>query len=105
LAHERTHHVPEIKWLGLKPSDGLAMGQADSAAIPLTARDISKIKSMLIADLECALGTGLGIETRSALQWMRMLNRKAEIQILEEMPGGVEEWLKRRIEQELVGLS
>ena len=100
LAHERAYHVPEMRWLGIRPSDVFALGQDDSVTIPLTAHDRAKIKSMLVTDVESPLNTGLGAESRSALQWMKMLSRKAEIQILEDMPGGTGHWLKKRIEEE-----
>lgn len=105
LAHERSYHVPEMKWLGVKPSDIFAVGRDDTGALPLTVRDVSKIKSMLVADTERPLGTGLGVECRSALQWMRMLNRKTEIQALEYMPGAMEYWLFKRIEREFAAVS
>jgi meiotic recombination protein SPO11 len=105
LAHERAYHVPEMRWIGLKPEDVFAEELDDSATLPLTKRDMAKIKSMLISDVECSLGTGLAPESRSALQWMRMLNRKAEIQILEDMPGGMRKWVMARIEAQLRELS
>ena len=104
LAHERAYHVPEMKWLGLKP-DVFARGNEDAATIPLKPRDVVKIKSMLVANVEAPLGRGLGAESRTALQWMKMLNRKAEIQILEDMPGGMDQWLMERIEEELCKAS
>lgn len=102
LAHESAYNVPEMKWLGLKPTDVFSAGNDDSAALALTGRDISKITCMLTSDIERTLSGGIGSETRTALQQMRMLNRKAEIQVLEDTPGGMEELLVRRIEQELV---
>ena len=101
LAHESAYNIPEMKLLGLKPGDVFATDQDDSAALSLTARDVFKITSMLTSDIERTLGCGLRSESRTALQWMRMLNRKAEIQTLEDMPGGMEEWLVKRIEREL----
>jgi meiotic recombination protein SPO11 len=105
LAHERAYHVPEMEWLGVKPDDVFARGNEDAATISLTTRDVSKIKSMLVSDAEAPLGRGLGAESRTALQWMKMLNRKAEIQILEDMPGGMNYWLMERIEEELSKVS
>lgn len=105
LAHEKAYHVPEMRWLGLRPSDQFAPGQNDTATIALTAHDLSKIKSMLVADVESPVNTGLGGECRSALQLMKLLNRKAEMQILEDLPGGIGRWLMQRIEQELSRLS
>jgi meiotic recombination protein SPO11 len=93
LAHESAYNVPEMKWLGLTPTDAFSITQDDSAVLSLTARDVTKITTML--------GSSLGSNSRTALQWMRLLNRKAEIQLLEELPGGVVEWLAKRIEQDL----
>jgi meiotic recombination protein SPO11 len=105
LAHERRYHVPEMKWLGLKPEAIFSTGQDDSAAQPLTPRDVSKVTSMLMSDTERTLGTGLGVECRAALQWMKMLNRKAEIQVLDDMPGGLAKLLVKQIDREFASLS
>lgn len=105
LAHEKKYHLPEMRWLGLKPETIFPHSQDDSAALPLTPRDVSKVISMLTSDTERTLGTGLGVECRTALQWMKMLNKKAEIQVLEDMPGGMAQWLVKQIEREFASLS
>lgn len=105
LAHEKKYHLPEMRWLGLKPENIFSHSQDDSAALPLTPRDVSKVISMLTSDTERTLGTGLGVECRTALQWMKMLNKKAEIQVLEDMPGGMAQWLVKQIEREFASLS
>ena len=105
LAHEKKYHLPEMRWLGLKPENIFSHSQDASAALPLTPRDVSKVISMLTSDTERTLGTGLGVECRTALQWMKMLNKKAEIQVLEDMPGGMAQWLVKQIEREFASLS
>lgn len=60
---------------------------------------------MLLADTERSRGPKLGADSRTALQWMKMLNRKAEIQILRDVCGGMDQWLTKRIEQELSRVS
>jgi meiotic recombination protein SPO11 len=105
LAHEKRYHVPEMKWLGLKPEAIFSARRDDSDALSLTPRDASKITSMLISDTERTLGIGLGVECRTALQWIKMLNRKAEIQVLDDKPGGMAEWLVKQIEREVVLVS
>lgn len=105
LAHEKKYQLPEMRWLGLKPENIFSHSQDDSAALPLTPRDVSKVISMLTSDTERTLGTGLGVECRTALQWMKMLNKKAEIQVLEDMPGGMAQWLVKQIEREFASLS
>ena len=105
LEHEKRYRVPEMKWLGLKPEAIFSIGKDDSAALSLTPRDASKVTSMLMSDTERTLGTGLGVECRTALQWMKMLNKKAEIQVLDDMPRGMAEWLVKQIEREFASVS
>ncbi|KAK5276918.1 endodeoxyribonuclease, partial [Exophiala xenobiotica] len=79
-------------------------GQADNASMPLSMRDRAIALSMLTSG-EWRDGSGTllpGLEECTAeLQLMLMLNRKAEIQILDESGNGLEEWLTVRLADEL----
>ncbi|KAH4155448.1 hypothetical protein HBH43_212630 [Parastagonospora nodorum] len=109
LAHEDTTRketsglsLPSIQWIGVRrhhiyrtPVDE---GGADASVMPelqglmkLTARDRTKAACMLEWDL-CAEG-GPEEDWRHELQAMLMLNTKAEMQILDELPGGLVSWL------------
>jgi meiotic recombination protein SPO11 len=115
LAHEDVGHtdapalsLPNLRWLGVK-SHHINRAQAnedgtDASAtsglqgmIRLTTRDRSKAMRMLEWDL--CTETGLELEWRRELQTMLMLNTKAEIQILDELPGGVLSFLSSELEQ------
>jgi meiotic recombination protein SPO11 len=63
----------------------------------LTARDRTKAARMLEWDLCAEDGPEQG--WRQELQKMLMLNIKAEMQILDELPGGLVSWLSRRLGQ------
>jgi meiotic recombination protein SPO11 len=114
LAHEDVAHkgtpglkLPDLQWLGVQshhisrtPVDE---GGTETAALAdlqglmrLTARDRSKAQRMLEWDI-CAED---GPETvwRTELQRMLMLNVKAEMQILDELPGGLLLWLGNALE-------
>jgi meiotic recombination protein SPO11 len=109
LAHEDTTpketcglSLPSIQWIGVRrhhicrtpvDEDG-----TDASVMPelqglmkLTARDRTKAACMLEWDL-CAEG-GPEEDWRHELQAMLMLNTKAEMQILDELPGGLVSWL------------
>ncbi|KAL5117393.1 endodeoxyribonuclease [Pleosporales sp. CAS-2024a] len=109
LAHEdarckgtRSLSLAKLQWLGVKrqhvsrtPAD---QGDADTSAMPamqglmkLTARDRIKAARMLEWDL-CA-ENGPEPMWRAELQTMLVLNTKAEMQILEERPGGLARWV------------
>lgn len=105
LAHEDATHrdapalsLPNLRWLGMKRhhisrtdalGDRTGPGRAPElqGMMKLTSRDRSKAVHMLEWDL-CS-ETGSELEWRHELQTMLMLNTKAEIQILDELPGGV----------------
>ncbi|KAF3054094.1 hypothetical protein E8E11_011568 [Didymella keratinophila] len=115
LAHEDVTHkdtptlsLPNLRWLGVKRhhigraqtnGDGTETGVALElqGMMKLTTRDRSKAMRMLEWDL-CS-ETGPELEWRRELQIMLMLNTKAEIQILDELPGGVVSFLCAELEQ------
>lgn len=85
LAHENEgHSVPQLHWLGLR-SEHLLLRNNDSQAaqgvMMLTPRDRRKAARMLEEP-------GLEIEWLTELQRMLMLNMKAELQLLDAIPGG-----------------
>jgi meiotic recombination protein SPO11 len=101
--------LPNICWLGLK-RDQLTRptvfeNNPDKTAIPLhlqglmklTARDRTKAQRMLEWDLCDEDGPEQG--WRQELQKMLMCNVKAEMQILDELPGGLVSWLSGELEQ------
>ncbi|KAJ4373462.1 endodeoxyribonuclease [Didymella sp. IMI 355093] len=115
LAHEEVKHMdapalslPNLRWLGVK-SHHVNLAQASEDGIDtsatsglqgmmrLTTRDRSKAMRMLEWDL--CTETGPELEWRRELQTMLMLNTKAEIQILDELPGGVVSFLSSELEQ------
>jgi meiotic recombination protein SPO11 len=98
--------LPDIHWLGVKrhhisrtPMDN---SNTDASTIPelqglmkLTARDRTKAMRMLEWDL-CGVD-GPEQEWRHELQTMLMLNTKAEMQILDELPHGLVPWLSTEL--------
>jgi len=104
MAQEHGCNIPEMKWIGLKAEDVTRKGQADNASMPLSMRDRAIALSMLTSG-EWRDGSGTllpGLEECTAeLQLMLMLNRKAEIQILDESGNGLEDWLTVRLADEL----
>jgi meiotic recombination protein SPO11 len=109
LAHEEVAptetlglSLPNIRWLGVKSHHMSRTPVGDShtgaSAMPelqglmkLTARDRLKAMRMLEWDL-CAVD-GPEQEWRQELQSMLMLNVKAEMQILDDLPRGLVSWL------------
>lgn len=90
--------LPNIRWLGVKRHHisrfPVNESRTDTSAMPelqglmrLTVRDRTKAIRMLEWDL-CS-ESGPEQEWRRELQTMLMLNVKAEMQILDELPGGV----------------
>ncbi|KAJ4988601.1 type IIb DNA topoisomerase [Stagonosporopsis vannaccii] len=90
--------LPSIRYLGMRIQHisraQMEQHDADRGAVPelhglmrLTARDRTKAVRMLEWDL-CS-ETGLEQDWRHELQSMLMLNVKAEMQILDELPGGL----------------
>lgn len=115
LAHEDATHkdapapnLPNLRWLGVKRhhisraqehDDGTETGATLElqGMMKLTIRDRSKVMRMLEWDL-CS-ETGPEAEWRRELQTMLMFNTKAEIQILDELPGGVISFLSSELRQ------
>ncbi|KAF2827051.1 DNA topoisomerase IV, alpha subunit [Ophiobolus disseminans] len=104
--------LPHIRWLGVKSHHisrtPVGESDTDTSTMPelqglmkLTARDRTKAVRMLEWDL-CA-EDGPEQAWRQELQSMLMLNIKAEMQILDELPGGLVSWvngaLKKGCEQ------
>lgn len=114
LAHEDTPRadapalgLPKLRWLGVKRhhiSRARTQGNGTNAGtkielqgmMKLATRDRSKALRMLEWDL-CS-ETGPELEWRHELQIMLMLNTKTEIQILDELPGGVVSFLSSGLE-------
>lgn len=95
MVHENDGlRVPQLRWLGLRSeylnaADGL---HSDQGLLQLTARDRRKAVSMLERNQvdsvdECER------DVRVALQTMLMLNIKAELQLLDATPRGMEDLL------------
>lgn len=95
LAHQSTELIlPSMQWIGVNSSH---IGQEDDlhqtqGMLRLSARDRHKAKSMLERE-QCA-ENGLESEWRRELQFMLILNIKAEIQLLEARSGGLVGYLK-----------
>jgi meiotic recombination protein SPO11 len=94
-----------MQWLGVQMMrDVLATVEDDEAVLRMTGRDRRKAARMLEGLM---IGAGTGGEDRTdeqckaELQVMLMLNLKAEMQILDERPGGLPAWLDRRIESHI----
>ncbi|KAF2789689.1 DNA topoisomerase IV, alpha subunit [Melanomma pulvis-pyrius CBS 109.77] len=113
LAHENvtskdapTLNLPQLRWLGVQShqisrtpgtesdtdNDTIADVQG---LMRLTTRDRMRALKMLEWDL-CA-EDGLEQAWRRELQTMLMLNIKAEMQILDELPGGLTSWLSAEL--------
>jgi DNA topoisomerase VI subunit A len=105
LAQEQASNIPEIHWLGLYSRDLINLPKhVNDPSMPLTRRDRNTIVSMLDSQ-EWYDGKGnalLGLrQPVDELRQMLMLGRKAEIQSLDEMPSGLEDWLVERIGSKL----
>lgn len=114
LAHEDAARVdghganlPTLQWLGVQShhinrtpgneGDTTTGGLADAQGVmKLTPRDRKKAHRLL----EWGICGEHGLEPawRAALQSMLMLNVKAEMQILDEVPGGLVSWLSNQLE-------
>lgn len=114
LAHEDVAHkdtpalsLPNMQWLGIKrihisqipvtESDADTKRPELQGLMRLTARDRIKAARMLEWDLCCESGPEQ--EWRQELQTMLMLNVKAEMQILDEMQGGMISMLSHELER------
>lgn len=102
MAQEHGCNIPELKWIGLKAAQ---VQNTDQPSMFLTMRDRGAALSMLVSEewRDGSDGVLPGLdEAVTELRRMLMLNRKAEIQILDERDGGLEEWLTRKLQ---VGLG
>jgi len=100
LAQEHHSNVPELKWIGLKAEDLAEPGITDESSIWLTARDrVTALSILTSKEWRDESGTVLPClqECIVELQRMLVLNRKAEIQVLDEKEGGLEKWLTHRL--------
>jgi meiotic recombination protein SPO11 len=100
-------NLPNLQWLGVQihhidqapgnEGDTATAALADvQGVMKLTARDRTKAHRML----EWGVCGEHGSEPawRAELQRMLMLNVKAEMQILDELPGGLVSWLSNQLE-------
>ena len=96
LAHESANlNIPQLQWLGLRSEhiiSDIDDAQASQGLLTLSDRDRKRARSMLAWD---ALTAEAGI--RRELQTMLMLNMKAELQLLDALPGGMSGLLKREL--------
>ncbi len=105
LAQEHGSNIPELRWIGLKAQDVITSQHSnDDVSMLLTKRDRVAAISMLASqtwndDSEDVL-PGL-CEAISELRRMLMLNRKAEVQSLDETQGGLEDWLTEKLRVQL----
>lgn len=98
--------LPDIRWLGVKSHhmSRTPVGDSDTGtgAMPelqglmkLTPRD--RLKAMRMLEWDLCAEDGPEPEWRRELQTMLMLNLKAEMQILDELPGGLVSWLSNEL--------
>lgn len=99
LPHESAFNVPEMQWLGVRTDEVLNGLRDDEAVLQLTSRDRSKAVTML-ERLCMQSSVGIDEECKVELQRMLILNVKAEIQLLEDRPGGLAGWLDDRIRRQ-----
>ena len=100
LPHETELNVPEMQWLGIRAADVLAEVRDDESMLKLTSRDRKKAVAML-GRLNQESEAVVDEQCRIELQRILVLNTKAEIQLLEDRPGGLEGWLDGRIRMQL----
>ncbi|KAF1928237.1 meiosis-specific topoisomerase Spo11 [Didymella exigua CBS 183.55] len=116
LAHEDVAHkdapalsLPNLRWLGVKrhhiSQAQVNEGGTDTSAtlelqglMRLTARD--RMKAICMLEWDLCTEDGSEQEWRHELQTMLVLNTKAEIQILDELPGGVVSFLSSELDQD-----
>ena len=100
LAQEHECNIPEVQWIGLRAEDVITSPDVNDQPMALSKRDRITAMSMLASpewrDESDDILPGL-VEAMVELQRMLMLNRKAEIQSLDEMPGGLEDWLTDKL--------
>jgi meiotic recombination protein SPO11 len=105
--------LPDIRWLGVKSHHmcRTPVGDSDTSTctmpglqslMRLTARD--RTKAMRMLEWNLCTEDGPEQEWREELQTMLMLNIKAEMQILGELPGGLVSWLSNQLHERHGGL-
>ena len=100
LAHEHQYNVPEMKWLGVKLFDVTDDVRDDEAVMPLTPCD--RMKARVVLETQCKYPDDpLHEWCKMELVRMLTLNKKAEIQVLEGRPGGLETWVHAKVVNEL----
>ena len=104
LAQEHGCNTPEIRWIGLEAEDVVSSEDSDNHSLHLTNRDRIAAVSMLASqewqDDSGEMLPGLQ-EPVAELRRMLMLNRKAEIQSLDETQGGLGDWLTEKLRTQL----
>ncbi|KAK5056747.1 hypothetical protein LTR84_012279 [Exophiala bonariae] len=100
MAQEQACILPELEWIGLKSEDLVTIPEAENLCLPMSTRDRTVAVSMLNSE-EWRDEDGRSLPMLSGchleLQRMLWLNRKAEIQIVDEMVGGLYGWLTRTL--------
>lgn len=99
LAHEHASTVPEMRWLGMRVDDVIRGATDDDTLMLLSLVDRGRIRAVLRRQTDEA--DVVLRECSSELRKMLMLNVKAEIQLLDDRPGGLLGWLERKIWHEL----
>jgi meiotic recombination protein SPO11 len=98
--------LPDIRWLGVKGHDvsRTPVGECDTGTgtmpelqglMRLTPRD--RLKALRMLEWDLCVEDGPERSWRSELQAMLMLNIKAQMQILDELPGGLIPWLSAKL--------
>lgn len=94
-----------MKWIGIRAHDIHRLDGATQESLPLSMRDRALARSMLASEeWRDELGEILpGLQEATVeIQRLLMLNRKAEIQILDQGGGGFEQWLVGKLRNRLV---
>ncbi|KAL2394049.1 Meiotic recombination protein rec12 [Exophiala dermatitidis] len=105
LAQEHCCILPEMKWIGIRAHDIHRLDGATQESLPLSMRDRALARSMLASEeWRDELGEILpGLQEATVeIQRLLMLNRKAEIQILDQGGGEFEQWLVGKLRSRLV---
>jgi meiotic recombination protein SPO11 len=103
LAHEESSTVPEMKWLGMRLDDVVVDAATDAPLLPLTLTDRERIRGILARQSSDA--DSVQQQCFLELQKMLVLNVKAEIQLLDDRPGGIGHWLEERIWNDMVSAA
>lgn len=102
LAHEQECNLPEMKWIGLRYHHLLQTSHDSNMASYLTPRDRAVAVSILDShEWRDEFGQVLPClaDCHVELQRMLLLNRKAEIQALDDLEGGVMTFLTEMMKE------